>query len=225
MQAPDTKTLTSRRKPTKMTTIDEKTLKAKGWWYGGKGHYVTIENDMMYCGAYHSLSKTSLIVLHRFLQKRTWKKKTKEYLPNETLSFSYMEAKCFGISAPQFKRAIKELVKFGFLVVHHQGGGFGNKHDFSIYKLSGQWRLYGTPYFKNPVKEPCPSNGGIEHHNESEAVKREKARKEGWAKTYYPDSPLCSVKENTAPMVKLDHIRGSNLTTISPQENEEGVLI
>ncbi len=197
----------------KPLSIDEKTLEAKRWRIKRD---VVIDRDMMYAPVYHSLSRTDLFVLHRFLQKRSWNKKTKKYLPHEKLTFSYLEAKALGISGASFKRSIRRLVERGFLIVDHQGGALGSKGDCSVYMLSDEWRYYGTGSFKKPSKRPCLHSGGLDKYN---------ARRKGWVKTYHPDSPLCVCEEGLGVMVKSDHAGGSDLTMRSPLEASEGVQI
>ncbi|BEQ14434.1 hypothetical protein FAK_15000 [Desulfoferula mesophila] len=90
--------------------------------------------------------------LLRFIQKCTWEKikirggKTRTIYQKEGLSFSYAEAKEFGISTAQFHRILKLLVELGFLDPEHRGGAYGR--DYSRYALSDRWRNYGQPDFE-----------------------------------------------------------------------------
>jgi hypothetical protein len=129
--------------------------------------YVPLEADLLYSEAFNELSKTSTIVLMRLLQKRrfTGKGKNRKYYNNE-LIFTYKEAACFGISRYSFSSALKQLVRFGFIEVEHQGGTIGNGRDWSLYRLIDDWKDYGTNKFKPREKAAyIQFSDGLKRHN------------------------------------------------------------
>jgi response regulator of citrate/malate metabolism len=121
-------------------------LKRKAW----------VESDMMESEVYRSLSSKAMWALQRFYQKRTWsdvkiRGRKKRVYENGGLSFTYTEAKYYGISKAQFHRILKILVEKGFIDVEYRGGGLGR--DYSRYALSERWRKWGTPEFKKRIME------------------------------------------------------------------------
>jgi hypothetical protein len=112
---------------------------------------VRMESDMLESEAVLGLSGKAMWVLLRFLQKRTWRntKGRKGGMPvydNGGLSFPYSEAESYGISTAQFYRILKILVERGFLNPEHRGGAYGR--DYSTYRLSERWRMFGTERFE-----------------------------------------------------------------------------
>jgi hypothetical protein len=113
-----------------------------------------IEPEMMESEAFRSLSGTAMWVLLRFYQKRKWSdvkvngKKTRVY-QTDGLTFTYSEAEYFGIPGKTFYRAIKTIVERGFLDVEHRGGTFGHGEikDYTRFKISHRWKLWGKPEF------------------------------------------------------------------------------
>ena len=100
--------------------------------------------------AFRVLNKSSIRVLLRFLQKRTWSrigkgKKAKTVYNNDKVAFTYAEASALGIKTNAFYEAIKRLVEVGFIDIEHQGGAYGK--DYSRYSFSERWRNYGTSSF------------------------------------------------------------------------------
>jgi len=144
-----------------MKAPDLKQLKQRNFAIKRKA---VLEHDMLYSKAFTSLSKTSIYVLIRFLQKRTWestdKKKNKTY-HDKGLVFTHGEAELLGICEASFRRSIKELFQKGFISIAHQGGQFGNGRDYSRYDLIEDWKQYGTKDFKSRKKERvvCYSTG------------------------------------------------------------------
>lgn len=112
-----------------------------------------IEHEMMESKAFRSLNGTTMWILLRFFQKRTWSetkiggRKTKIY-EDGGLTFTYPEANYFGISDTTFLRSIRVLVQCGFLDVEHRGGTMGQGRDYSRFKLSDRWRKWGTADFE-----------------------------------------------------------------------------
>lgn len=150
-----------------------------------------LDADMLYSEAFTSLGKTSIFVLLRFLQKRTWdpkdRRKNKTY-HNSGLVFTYGEAALLGISPAQFKRSINEIIENGFLEIEHQGGQFGNGRDYSRYKLIDEWKRYGTKDFRlREKKRVVRYSSGFKYYNE----KRTKAKQ------------FCTVKNDYGPLSKM----------------------
>ena len=119
---------------------------------------VWIEPEMMESEVFRSLSAKAMWVLLRFHQKCTWEKRKRPgtnekwtFYYKTGLVFTYTEAHYFGISKAQFHRIIKLLVQRGFIDIEHQGGAYGR--DCSRYSLSDRWMNYGTPEFKEVVKQ------------------------------------------------------------------------
>jgi len=125
---------------------------------------IVIEADMFYSDAYQGLKPSSIKVLQRFLQKRTWDNKDKKY-NNDILVFTYSEAEALGISRSQFQRSLRELFETGFIEIYHQGGQFGQGKDFSRYRLIDTWRLYGTSNFPSLKKKKGVNTGGFDEYN------------------------------------------------------------
>jgi DNA-binding PadR family transcriptional regulator len=112
--------------------------------------------EMFESEAFKKLNTSSIRVLLRFLQKRTWSRikvhgKPKNVYENSGLVFPYAEAETLGIKTTAFYEAIKKLVAIGFVDIEHQGGTFG--HDYSRYAISERWRDYGTEHFKTVEKK------------------------------------------------------------------------
>jgi len=60
--------------------------------------------------------------------------------------FTYEEAAKRGLTHKQFSRAIRELHRYGFIEVVHQGSGL--RENPNQYRLSERWRAYGTDTFE-----------------------------------------------------------------------------
>lgn len=112
-------------------------------------HYSRLEDEMTTSEAWMSLSGNAIkvfIEFHRFGRS------------GSTFYKTYKDMKkTFGFSSDTCKRAIDELLKYGFIDMVSKGGitrkeinadGFTcwNK---STYKLSGRWRQVGIPYTRN----------------------------------------------------------------------------
>ncbi|MBA4417238.1 MAG: hypothetical protein C0392_04915 [Syntrophus sp. (in: bacteria)] len=120
---------------------------------------IIIEPDMFYSKAFKDLSATALWTLMRCLQKRTWKykdkRKTTIVYTDDGFIFPYSEAEALGIGTTQCWKNIKTLVNLGFLDIVHQGGWYQKKEkqkDYSVYKLSDRWKLYGEKNFQPGIK-------------------------------------------------------------------------
>lgn len=117
---------------------------------------IYVEWELLESEAFRKLNKSSIRVLLRFLQKRTWSKTGKgkrakiEY-NNSKLVFTYAEASALGIKTNAFYEAIKRLVEVGFIDIEHQGGAYGR--DYSRYSISNRWISYDTSLFIEKKKE------------------------------------------------------------------------
>lgn len=114
---------------------------------------IIIEPDMFYSEALKGLSATALMTLMRCLQKRTWKykdkRKTSIIYTDDGFIFPYVEATFLGIGTTQHWKNMKTLIEKGFIDIAYQGGWYqgDRQKDYSVYKLSDRWKLYGTKYF------------------------------------------------------------------------------
>ena len=143
---------------------------SKGW---PLGRLVVLDAELFLSASFLDLSKAAMLVLMRFLQKRSWddgkrKKKLKDITyRKEDLVFIAREAKWMGISESSFRRAIRELVEHGFIEVAHQGGAYGPKKDPSRYRLVDTWRTWKTESFPYPKKQPCGYSGSFDRYNQT----------------------------------------------------------
>lgn len=123
---------------------------------------VIIEPEMFYSEAFKTLSASALRTLMRCLQKRKWeyrrlpgaKARSRVYL-DDGFIFPYTEAAFLGIGTTQFWKNMRTLVELGFIDVHYQGGWYQRnekERDYSIYRISDRWKLYGTASFKHVPK-------------------------------------------------------------------------
>jgi DNA-binding GntR family transcriptional regulator len=105
-------------------------------------------------------------VLLRFSQKVKWfdskiaGQKQRVY-DNNGLTFTYAEANHYGLSNATFYRAIRTLVRRGFIDVEHRGGTFGHGEikDYSRFKMSNRWRKWGTDEFEKKSFEVLKFQG------------------------------------------------------------------
>ena len=117
---------------------------------------IYVKWELLESEAFKKLNKSSIRVLLRFLQKRTWSrigkgKKAKTVYNNDKVAFTYAEASALGIKTNAFYEAIKRLVEVGFIDIEHQGGAYGK--DYSRYSLSNRWTSYGTTLFTKREKK------------------------------------------------------------------------
>lgn len=158
--------------PNDNLNIDKKHFKIK--------NKILIEPDMFYSLAFKILSASAIRTLMRCLQKRKWNRvkrngrKQIEYT-DDGFIFPYAEADFLGIATTQFWKNIKKLVEVGFLDIVHQGGWFQKdekQKDYSIYKFSDRWKLYGTENFRSVEKKKV-----LQHeYYVRENLKRQKTR-------------------------------------------------
>ncbi len=145
---------------------------------------VRIPSHLLMSKAFMDLSRTSMVVLMLFLEKRSWhyekkgKIKGKPIYNNKGHKFPYSEASEYGIGKCQFRRSIKELIEHGFLTIEKQGGQFLGHRECSVYSIIDDWMLYGTIRFSpRPVpRAPCFSRGFRDYNEERKKAKAEKIR-------------------------------------------------
>lgn len=106
-----------------------------------------IERELFESRAFLTLTGVAPQVLIIFLGKRWFEKvgrkgKEKRFCTNcSELVFTYIEAENkYGITKSRFSRAIKDLLKKGFITIKHAGGAY--QKDKTIYALSDQWRYW-----------------------------------------------------------------------------------
>lgn len=120
---------------------------------------VFLEAELSNSEAFRSLSRWSMLVYLRFLQKRVLEKikhKSKSdsfrIVNNGEIIFPYREAKERGIDERAFRNALDELIGKGFLDIARQGKG-GRSGESTLYSIATRWRQYGTDSFQ-PTKNP-----------------------------------------------------------------------
>ena len=106
---------------------------------------------MLKSKAYLKLSGTSIKVLNFFYIKKVVKKikilnrSEWDIVNNGQIVFTYPEAVSKGFTRPKFKRALNQLVEYGFIDITYHGGGMAK--DKSLYSISERWKLYGEKEF------------------------------------------------------------------------------
>lgn len=149
---------------------------------------ILIEPDLFYSSAFNELSKSGIITLLRCLQKRKWEKtkvhgKKQTVYTNEGFIFPYAEAAFLKIGTTRHWTNIKKLIEVGFLDLVHQGGWY-QKHDrekdYSVYRLSERWRLYGKPEFIIIEKpKTLPASFHINAHIKGQKLKVTSQKRKG----------------------------------------------
>ena len=130
------------------------------------------------------LPGTASKVLFWFLTRRQYVsgkvKGSKEWTNynNGEIVFSYAEAinkDKFKLTRPRFRRAIDNLIKFGFIDINHHGGGMIK--DMTTYYISDRWRDYGTPEFKKQFRPKDTRGLGYTPENWEERSKKKRRTK------------------------------------------------
>ena len=118
-----------------------------------RGKNIWVAREMITSQAYLTLPGTAAKVLMWFLARRQYSKyERKDSVHwvnhnNGDIFFTYAEAqRKFGLNSTTFRRAIDNLIKFGFIDINHHGGGMVN--DATTYYISDRWRDYGTDEYK-----------------------------------------------------------------------------
>lgn len=119
---------------------------------------IRMSYEMLHSAAYRELNYgPALKVLNWFHEKIKIsidkKKRGKDrYTINDgSISFTYSEAAFRGISSQQFRKALKELHRFGFINIEKPGSGL--KGDWTIFAMSDRWRNFGSTLF-NEIEFP-----------------------------------------------------------------------
>jgi hypothetical protein len=144
------------------TKLDDYVKKA----HSGKWR-IQIEHDLLNSKAFQGLKYIySIKVLLWFYEKvRMEKNKYKRGFKRWTvlkdgISFTYEEAQIRGVANWQFSRALKELHSRGFIDFEKHGSGL--MRDYSVYRLSDRWRLFGMPDF-DEIHFPESKSYGYRH--------------------------------------------------------------
>lgn len=121
----------------------EKGVKSHAWF----------ERELIESAALGKLTGAAPRVLMIFFTRRQMrnvskgKEKTWQIGNNGDLIFTYTEAKdTYGLTAPRFKRALAELVQYGFIDITNPSAQIAKEP--TRFTLSGRWRRYGEPDFE-----------------------------------------------------------------------------
>lgn len=119
---------------------------------------VYLEAELMHSQAFRELSRWSVLVYLRFLQKRVLVKdkhksrsSTYRIANNGEIIFTYREALKMGISERNFRNSLDQLQQVGFLDIVHYGKG-GRSGESTLYWIDIRWKHFGTEHFKPPKK-------------------------------------------------------------------------
>jgi len=120
---------------------------------------IWFDKNLLRSSTFRSLKKWSLLVYMDLLRKRQMEqvkraKRSNDWIirNNGEIVYPYAEAEQKKIGRREFRNAIDELIKKGFLDITHQGSG-GRAGDMTKYFLDDRWKEYGTPTFR-PAKNP-----------------------------------------------------------------------
>ena len=126
-----------------------------------KSKTVVIDRQIIQSNAFMKLTGVSPQVFLLFLARRKLAKvgsragkESWEITNNGEIVFPYSQAESkFGITKPRFRRAIKQLIEFGFIDINHHGGGLVK--DCTTYFISDRWMKYGKENF---VRKTLPKD-------------------------------------------------------------------
>ena len=145
---------------------------------------IVFERQLLNSSAFIKLPGTASKVLFWFLARRQYVsgkvKGSKEWTNynNGEIVFSYAEAidkDKFKLTRPRFRRALDNLIKFGFIDINHHGGGMAK--DMTTYYISDRWRDYGTPDFKEKSRRKDTRKLGYTPENWEERSKKKRRTK------------------------------------------------
>ena len=108
-----------------------------------KGSWLAIEDDLMLSNAFRDLQPSAVILLlhlHRIDKVLAWKSGD-AYSGEFNLTFT--EAETLGLSRGTTMRAVRDLVKRGFVDIVVQGGLRSQGRTSSIYRVTERWRSWG----------------------------------------------------------------------------------
>lgn len=116
-----------------------------------KGWSIRMSFELLHSEAYRKLNYgPALKVLNWFYEKiRIEVNKTKRgkdryrIINNGEFEFTYREAGFRGLTAQQYRKALKELYELGFIEIKKPGSAL--KGDFTVFTLSDHWKAYKTP--------------------------------------------------------------------------------
>ena len=149
-----------------------------------KSQNVYIERPLIGSLAFKELPGTASKVLLWFKARRKYRsdkvKGSKQWTNynNGEIVFSYAEAinkDKFKLTRPRFRRAIDNLIKFGFIDINHHGGGMAK--DMTTYYISDRWTDYGTPDFKEKSRRKDTRGLGFTKKNWEERSKKKRRTK------------------------------------------------
>lgn len=149
---------------------------------------IRFDKNLLRSKAFRSLNKWSILVHLDFLRKRQWSRVKRDgnkiwvFTNDGEIVYPYMEAERKGIGRREFRNAIDELIKKGFLDINHHGKGGRKKidkngkaiGDMTTYIISDRWKDHGKPNFKPPKVDRKKDNRG----GRGWAVYHERKRKE-----------------------------------------------
>ena len=124
--------------------------------------FTLLEKNLQNSRAFLDLSRTSIIVLLKFLglcyikNATVGKERVRIVTNNGQLRLTFEEAEKMGLSRASFNRAIRELIDHGFLSIAHQGSGL--HRDANLYHLDCRWAKWGTVEFE-VIRRPCARFG------------------------------------------------------------------
>lgn len=149
-----------------------------------KSQNIYVERSLISSLAFIELPGTAAKVLLWFLARRQFAKLSKfrrrdwVHKNNGEIVFSYAEAideDKFKFTRPKFRRALDNLIKFGFIDINHHGGGMAK--DMTTYYISDRWRDYGTPDFKVKYRQKDIRGLGFTTKNWEERSKKKRRTK------------------------------------------------
>jgi hypothetical protein len=108
--------------------------------------FVPITYEMMDSRAYKQLSKAGIKILIFTMRKVKIKNPIDRF--KYQFTFTYPEARKYGLWDSFFARGINQLHDLGFLDIVIKGGRRGESKFCTYYRLSQRWKKYGTPEFK-----------------------------------------------------------------------------
>lgn len=139
---------------------------------GARSTHIRVERKLLKSPAWFALTGAATQVLMLFLLRRQMeqvgpKGKAEWTIRNNgEIVFTYSEAeKKYGITRARFSRAIKDLVRVGFIDVYERGTSW--EHKPSYYSISNRWRKYGKPDFQKAEIEKRGTIAGFDKHPEN----------------------------------------------------------
>jgi len=123
---------------------------------------VRIEYELLHSEAFKSIQyapaiKVLIWMFEKRIVRKTTSRKNRFIDIDEPFSFPYEEGRRRGLTHKQFGRAIRELFERGFIDLEKQGSGMHK--DFSLYRLSSQWKRFGTTDFERREFPKRPNFG------------------------------------------------------------------